>query len=121
MPLDLDGALVKLGKAFPGLGWDFRKQTGDPSPEIVSYWPGDPNEDVMVCVLKDGQINEPFLIFHGLEDPVVPYRQSITLYEGLCSRGIPADLYLVEEAGHADPRFYQAQTREIILEFLQKH
>ena len=62
----------------------------------------------------------PFLIFHGLEDPVVPYRQSITLYEGLCSRGVPADLYLVEEAGHADPRFYQAQTREMILEFLQK-
>ncbi len=60
MPLDLEGALVKLGKAFSGLGWDFRKQTGDPSPEIVSYWPGDPNEDVMVCVLKDGQINEPF-------------------------------------------------------------
>lgn len=60
----------------------------------------------------------PFLIFHGLEDNVVPYHQSEYLYDGLKERGIPAKLYLVNGAGHADPRFYQEETRSIILDFL---
>ena len=67
-----------------------------------------------------GENTPPFLIFHGTADPVVPFRQSEILYEGLIEKGVDADLYLVEGAGHADQKFYQKEIREIIIRFLEK-
>ena len=61
----------------------------------------------------------PFLILHGTEDTVVPCRQSEILYEGLTKRGVKADLYLVEGANHADDRFYQEETKQLIISFLK--
>jgi acetyl esterase/lipase len=42
----------------------------------------------------------PFLILHGLKDQVVPPEQSQLLYEALRQAGVPAQLLLVENAGH---------------------
>jgi len=60
----------------------------------------------------------PFLILHGQEDQIVNCRQSVKLYEGLQEKGIRSELILVAGAGHADPRFYQSETRSIIMDFL---
>ncbi|MDD3403729.1 MAG: alpha/beta hydrolase [Hespellia sp.] len=62
----------------------------------------------------------PFLIFHGLNDCVVPYKQSETLYEGLVEENVEADLYLIKNANHADSKFYQKEVRDIIFEFLKE-
>lgn len=45
----------------------------------------------------------PFLIMHGDKDTVVPVQQSRRFYERLKKAGVPAELIVVEEAGHGFP------------------
>lgn len=42
----------------------------------------------------------PFLIVHGDRDPLVPYHQSVLLYEALCKAGVPVTFYTVKGGGH---------------------
>lgn len=42
----------------------------------------------------------PFLVMHGSEDTMVPFHQSVTLYESLASYGNDVILYLVDGFGH---------------------
>lgn len=42
----------------------------------------------------------PFLIMHGTDDTMVPYEQSVALYESLASYGNDVILYLIEGFGH---------------------
>ena len=53
-------ALETLGQEFPRLNWDFRPDPASGSGELVSYWPGDASEEVMVNVFKGNFIQEPF-------------------------------------------------------------
>ena len=63
----------------------------------------------------------PFLIFHGTADEQVSPDQSVMLYEALQTRGVPADLYLIEGAMHAREEFFQPEIKAIILDFLGKY
>lgn len=58
--MTLEDALQKLGDAFPHLHWDFVPESIRESDEVMSYWPGDPQEDVLVCVLKTRHVSEVF-------------------------------------------------------------
>jgi acetyl esterase/lipase len=65
----------------------------------------------------------PFLIQHGMKDPVVPVQQSIELARKLITvlgedRVI---LDLLEEAQHADPIFETQENVEKVFGFLDKH
>ncbi len=42
----------------------------------------------------------PFLILHGAKDDLVPPNQSQTFYKALLTAGVPAQLVMVENAGH---------------------
>ena len=61
----------------------------------------------------------PFLIFHGTADPVVPAAQSERLYQALTAAGVPAELCLVEGAGHASPEFFQPEIQRRVLWFVR--
>lgn len=63
----------------------------------------------------------PMYLLHGLSDEVLPYSQSVNLYEALQEQGIPCDLTLVEGANHADTKFYQTEIKTKVLQFLDKH
>lgn len=63
----------------------------------------------------------PFLILHGTADIVVSYQNSIKLYEALQAKGIPSDLYLLENVNHATHEFWQPEIKELILEFLKQN
>ncbi|MBR4578126.1 MAG: alpha/beta hydrolase [Oscillospiraceae bacterium] len=63
----------------------------------------------------------PLLMFHGEQDTQVPYQQSVDLYKALQDAGRPSELYLVPDADHADHHFFQKETQEIILEFLDRY
>ena len=57
---DIDLAINKLGIAFDSLDLTFHQMdTGVPG-DVTSYWPGDEDEDVLICVFKGKQIHEPF-------------------------------------------------------------
>lgn len=53
-------AIVKLGNDFPLLNWAFMPENIREADEIMSYWPGEPAEDVMVCVLKAAHVREEY-------------------------------------------------------------
>ena len=44
----------------------------------------------------------PFLIFHGMQDTVVPFKQSLELNEVLQQNSVPCNLVLVPGKGHGD-------------------
>ncbi|MFN9693099.1 MAG: prolyl oligopeptidase family serine peptidase [Synechococcaceae cyanobacterium] len=46
------------------------------------------------------RINAPVILFHGLEDPVVPPRQTEALALALQERGVPVELHLFPGEGH---------------------
>ena len=58
--MTVDDAIEKLGREFPNLNWAFVPESIRENEEIMSYWPGEPEEDVLVCVLKERHVNEQF-------------------------------------------------------------
>lgn len=62
----------------------------------------------------------PFLIQHGTRDPLIPYRQSVRLYDKLAA-AIGKDkvrLELLEGAGHGGPEFESACNVNKVLDFI---
>ena len=69
----------------------------------------------------------PFLLIHGDRDEVVPHEQSQLMYERLVQTNVPAQLVVVQNAGHgltapngsATPTF--DEINQIILDFLVRY
>ena len=57
----------------------------------------------------------PFLHFHGTDDPLVPYNQSLILHQKLLSRGNKSSLITVQNAFHSMPTHF---TRRWVIPFL---
>lgn len=62
----------------------------------------------------------PFLILHGNKDRLVPFRQSVMLYEALRDAGADATFYKLEGADHADPAFWTEGTFDLVDEFMRR-
>lgn len=62
-----------------------------------------------------------FLLLHGTKDTLVHHAQSERMYETLEKSGVPAELYLIENAGHASAEFSQPEVQFLILDFLNKN
>lgn len=63
----------------------------------------------------------PFLIMHGMDDPGVPVDQSERLHAALKAAGVESTLKLLPGAGHGGKEFDSAESRTLILAFLDKH
>lgn len=62
----------------------------------------------------------PTMILHGTKDDKVSIRQSEELYDVLQKNHVPSELIRLEGAEHGDDCFYQPETEERILQFMQK-
>ncbi|MDR1217721.1 MAG: alpha/beta hydrolase [Oscillospiraceae bacterium] len=65
----------------------------------------------------------PVLLLHGRHDPIVPYQQSVELYERIVAAAGAgsAELDVSEEFLHADPRYAEPDGVERIFSFIEKH
>ena len=63
----------------------------------------------------------PLLILHGNKDTVVPFEQSVLLYEACQEHIIDAEFYSVDEADHGGSIFYTDEVVGIIKDFLVEH
>lgn len=61
----------------------------------------------------------PFLIIHGDQDHTVPFGQGELLHDKLEEAGAEVKLLVLEEADHADVRFFQKDIWERIITFFQ--
>ena len=62
----------------------------------------------------------PILIMHGDEDGMVPFNQSVQIYEALKAAGKDAELYKVLGAGHGI-EFFSGDVMEVVFSFLARN
>ena len=106
----LSAALEQLGTEFDAIQWKFRKfPSGDPQ-EKTQLWPGDPADDIMICVYKGHSIAQDFhrqdyfyfnFAYQG-DYGALSYQfdHRITVHEGECYIGQPYAGYAPN--GHSD-------------------
>ncbi len=63
----------------------------------------------------------PLLIMHGSQDRLVPFGQSVLLYEALVAAEQPVALYQLRGAGHGGPAFWQPAVLDLVDAFLREH
>ena len=100
-------AINKLGHDWSHLNWEFRDfLLADGTPDKMSQWQGDPNDDIMIVVFKGRHISEPF---HRQEFFFIDYayhldhnalsqrfNNLITVREGDCYIGQPFNGYALK-------------------------
>jgi len=63
----------------------------------------------------------PFLIMHGSKDNLVPFNQSVRLYEKLKKCGKDVTFYKLENAGHGTGGFISDASYMVVRDFIKKH
>ena len=58
-----------------------------------------------------------FIHFHGTDDPLVPYHQSVIFHQALQEKGVPSKLITLQKGGHSMPSNY---TFEKVIPFLDE-
>jgi len=72
-----------------------------------------------VNYVKDGEKYPPFLILHGDADMLVPYEQSIEIYERLCDAGADVQMIRVPDAPH-EGNFWSPELINEIYSFIKE-
>ena len=109
------------------------------SPSTIDHWSPDSPEGLLfgrVCVPEHPELSEaadpsrylasdaeipPVLILHGSKDQLVPFRQSILLYEALKEAGKEAEFYRLAGSGHGGEEFWSPLVLDIVESFIKKH
>jgi AraC-like DNA-binding protein len=100
-------AINKLGHDWSHLNWEFRDfKLEDGTPDKMSQWQGDPEDDIMVVVFKGRNISEPFhrqdfffidyayhLDYNALS---AKFDNLVTVHEGDCYIGQPFSGYALK-------------------------
>lgn len=63
----------------------------------------------------------PIFIAHGSRDRLVPFHQSVLIYEALRAAGQPVELVQVRGAGHGGPTFWTDELMDLVHDFLSRH
>jgi acetyl esterase/lipase len=63
----------------------------------------------------------PFLIIHGSKDRLVPFGQSVMLYEALKQAGKAVEFYQLQGADHAGPPFWTEDVLDLVEQFVRAH
>lgn len=70
-------------------------------------------------VTGDAKRKNPFLIFHGDQDSLVPLSQSEAFYEKLKENGYPVEFTVIRGGEHGSKEFYQPEVKAEILKFFK--
>lgn len=109
--------VMDLTRSFPNADIELMKRVGFGEHNVLAASP-------ITHVTPD---DPPFLLIHGDRDELVPVEQSQLMYDRLVQTGVPAQLVVVQNAGHSftspygsiTPTF--AEINQILLEFLERY
>lgn len=71
--------------------------------------------------LEKNKPDIPLLIMHGNKDTIVPFEQSVLLYEACQNHELTSDFYCVDEADHGGSIFYTSEVVGVIRDFLNTY
>jgi acetyl esterase/lipase len=74
-----------------------------------------------VSYVSPDSATPPTLIFHGSDDPFLPFAQSVSLYERLRACGKEVEFYCMEGDGHGEGQFDNEAVLDIVEEFVRRH
>ncbi|BCZ45538.1 esterase [Clostridium gelidum] len=74
-----------------------------------------------ISYIDDESNNDPLLIMHGNKDRVVPFEQSIEIYEKCVKHNKNVEFYCVDDADHGGNVFYCQDTLNALIDFLEKY
>jgi len=104
---------------------DHAKPTSPPNLLLTEFIRGNDDAHVkqasVLYYLERNKPTSPLLILHGNKDTVVPFEQSVLLYEACQEHDLDAEFYCVDEADHGGSIFYTDEVVLIIKDFLIKH
>ena len=109
--------VMDLSRHFPNADIELMKRVGFGEHNVVEASP-------IAHVTPD---DPPFLLIHGDRDNLVPYEQSQLMYDRLVQMNVPAQLVIVQNAGHSFLELQGAtspslmEINQIIMEFLAKY
>jgi acetyl esterase/lipase len=83
--------------------------------------PGKVKPTVPITYLDKTKEIPPFLIIHGNKDRLVPFGQSVLLYEALKQNDKSVVMYKLDGADHGGPSFWTDEVLEIVDRFLREH
>ena len=63
---------------------------------------------------------EPLLILHGNKDRLVPFAQSVELYEKCLEKNLNVEFYCVDQSDHGGSAFWCKAVLDIMVEFMKK-
>ncbi|WP_208560191.1 alpha/beta hydrolase [Marinilactibacillus kalidii] len=69
--------------------------------------------------IKQAEELVPLLIIHGNKDTLVPFEQSVELYEFCKEKEVQATFYCVDGADHGGPTFYTEEVSRIMIDFIE--
>lgn len=74
-----------------------------------------------ISYINEESNDDPLLIMHGNKDRMVPFEQSIELFEKCVEHKKNIEFYCVNDADHGGSVFYCKETLKVIIEFLKKY
>jgi dipeptidyl aminopeptidase/acylaminoacyl peptidase len=83
--------------------------------------PGKVKRTVPIAYLDKKKEVPPFLIIHGNKDRLVPFGQSVLLYEALKQNDKSVVMYKLDGADHGGSPFWTDEVLEIVDRFLREH
>lgn len=109
--------VTDLTRSFPNADIETMRQVGFGEHNVLQASP----------ITHVSQGDPPFLLIHGDQDALVPYQQSQLMYDRLVGANVPAQLVIIQNAGHslvvpdesATPTL--DEINQIILDFLAKY
>lgn len=75
---------------------------------------------IVTNYISKSRVIPPTLIFHGDKDRLVPFTQSVVLFEALRDAGKSAEFYKIEGADHGGAPFWTESVIDIVEEFIRK-
>ncbi len=71
--------------------------------------------------LAEGEIIPPILIMHGDKDRLVPFGQSVLLFDALKKANCVAECYRLKGADHGGPPFWTEAVFDLVENFIEKY
>ena len=119
--------IYKMGKELSSIdAWG----ADSPQGQLLGGVRVDENRDLAYKASPVAYVNKekdikPILIFHGSKDRLVPFRQSVYLYEALKKAGKDVEFYKIEGADHSIhptyTAFYSKEVLDIIEAFIKSN